>query len=82
MQLINDGTIDTTGVSSITTSGVLSIANTGVVEVLSGSLDLAAAVTGLGSFTIDSGGLLEFGASVADGVDRLLSRHCSHAEAR
>ena len=65
--LINDGAIDTTGVSSIGTSGVLSIANTGVVEVLSGSLDIAVAVTGLGSFTIDSGALLEFGASVASG---------------
>ena len=64
---LNDGTIDTTGVSSIATSGVLSIANAGVVEVISGSLDLAAAVTGLGSFTIDSGALLEFGASVATG---------------
>jgi large repetitive protein len=66
-QLANDGAIETTGLSSVSTSGVLSIANTGVVEVLSGSLDIAAAVTGLGSFTIDSGALLEFGASVASG---------------
>jgi large repetitive protein len=66
-QLANDGAIETTGLSSISTSGALSIANTGVVEVLSGSLDIAAAVTGLGSFTIDSGALLEFGASVAGG---------------
>jgi large repetitive protein len=65
--LINDGAIDTTGVSSIATSGVLSITNTGVVEVQSGSLDVAAGVTGLGSFTIDSGGLLEFPTSVAAG---------------
>ena len=65
--LLNDGAIDTTGVSSIATSGVLSIANTGIVEVLSGSLDIAAAVTGLGSFTIDGGALLEFAASVATG---------------
>jgi hypothetical protein len=66
-ELINDGAVDTTGVSSIATSGVLSIANTGVVEVQSGSLDVTAGVTGLGSFTIDSGGLLEFAASVAAG---------------
>ncbi len=65
--LINDGAIDTTGVSGIATSGVLSLANTGVVEVQSGSLDVAAGVTGLGSFTIDSGGLLEFAASVSAG---------------
>ncbi|MGZ5874122.1 MAG: beta strand repeat-containing protein [Bradyrhizobium sp.] len=65
--LINDGAIDTTGVSSIATSGVLSIANNGVVEVQSGSLDVAAGVTGLGTFTIDSGGLLEFATSVAAG---------------
>jgi len=66
-ELINDGAIDTTGVSSIATSGVLSIANAGVVEVQSGSLDVAAPVTGLGTFTIDSGSLLEFATSVAAG---------------
>ena len=66
-ELINDGAIDTTGTSGIVTSGVLSLANTGVVEVQSGSLDVAAVVTGLGSFTIDSGSLLEFATSVAAG---------------
>lgn len=66
-ELINDGAIDTTGISGIATSGVLSLANTGVVEVQSGSLDVAAGVTGLGSFTIDTGGLLEFAASVSAG---------------
>ncbi|WP_079566273.1 Ig-like domain-containing protein [Bradyrhizobium erythrophlei] len=66
-ELINDGAIDTTGISGIATSGVLSLANTGVVEVQSGSLGVAAGVTGLGSFTIDTGGLLEFAASLSAG---------------
>ena len=64
-QLINDGIIDTTGASSISITG---IANTGIVEVQSGTLDLAAAITGVGSFTIDSGGLLEFAAPVSAGA--------------
>jgi hypothetical protein len=65
--LINDGIIDTTGVSSITTSSVLTIVNSGVLEVQSGSLDVGAAVTGFGTFTIHSGSLLEFAASVSAG---------------
>ena len=65
--LINDGIIDTTGVSSITTSSVLTLVNSGVLEVQSGSLDVAAAVAGLGTFAIDSGSLLEFAASVSAG---------------
>ncbi|TMJ52385.1 MAG: hypothetical protein E6G85_11905 [Alphaproteobacteria bacterium] len=67
-QLINDGIIDTTGVSSITTTGLLSIVNDGMVEVQSGTFDIGAAVAGLGFFTIDSGGLLEFAAPVSTGA--------------
>ena len=66
-ELINDGIVDTTGVSSITTSSVLTLVNFGVLEVQSGSLDVGAAVTGSGTFTIDGGGLLEFAASVSSG---------------
>ena len=65
--LINDGIIDTTGVSSITTSSVLTLVNSGVLEVQSGSLDVAAPVAGPGTFAIDSGGLLEFAAPVSAG---------------
>jgi hypothetical protein len=57
--LINDGIIDTAGVSSITTSSVLTLVNSGVLEVQSGSLDVGAPVTGSGTFRIDGGGLLE-----------------------
>ena len=66
-QLINDGFIDTTGTSSITTTGSLTFNNAEVVNVQSGSLDVGAAVTGSGSFTISSGAQLEFGASVSTG---------------
>jgi hypothetical protein len=66
-ELVNDGLVETTGVSSIATSTVLTIVNSGVVEIQSGTLHVAAAVTGLGSFMIDSGGLLEFAASVSTG---------------
>jgi hypothetical protein len=65
--LINDGTIDTNGTSSITTSGVLSISNTGTINVQSGSLDVAAAVGGTGTFTIADGATLEFSSSIAAG---------------
>jgi hypothetical protein len=67
-QLINAGTIDTTGASSITTTGALNINNTGTVNVQSGTFDVAAAVTGTGSFTIGSGAQLELGSSVASGT--------------
>jgi hypothetical protein len=63
--IINDGTIDTTGTSNITTGGTLSVTNTGTVNVQSGSLDIAAGVTGTGQFTIGSGAQLEFGAAVS-----------------
>ncbi len=41
--------------------------NDGTINVLSGSLDVAAAVTGSGSITIGNGVTLEFGSSVATG---------------
>lgn len=63
--LINDGIIFSNGASSITTSGVLDITNEGVANVQSGALDVAAAVTGSGSFAIGSGAQLEFGGSVS-----------------
>jgi hypothetical protein len=65
--LINDGTINTTGTSSITTSGLLSISHTGLINVQSGSLNIGAAVSGTGIFTIGDGATLEFGGSVAAG---------------
>jgi hypothetical protein len=52
--LINDGTIDATGLSSITTTGVLNFSNAGT---MNGSL----------SFMIGSGAQLEFGASGSAG---------------
>ena len=57
--LTNEGTIDTTGTSSITSGGSLSVTNTGTVNVQSGSLDIAANVTGTGTFTIANGATLE-----------------------
>ncbi len=65
--LTNEGTIDTTGTSSITSGGSLSVTNTGTVNVQSGSLDIAANVTGTGAFTIAAGATLEFGGSVGAG---------------
>ncbi|HEX5230836.1 MAG TPA: hypothetical protein VFW56_01240 [Bradyrhizobium sp.] len=65
--LINAGTIDTTGTSSITSGGSLSVTNTGTVNVQSGSLDIAANVTGTGAFTIANGATLEIGGSVGAG---------------
>ena len=65
--LINEGTIDTTGTSSITSGGSLSVTNTGTVNVQSGSLDIAANVTGTGAFTIANGATLEIGGSVGAG---------------
>ncbi|MEO8834551.1 MAG: hypothetical protein ABI407_20265 [Bradyrhizobium sp.] len=65
--LINAGTIDTTGASSITSGGSLGVTNTGTVNVQSGSLDIAANVTGTGAFTIAAGATLEFGGSVGAG---------------
>ena len=65
--LINAGTIDTTGTSSITSGGSLSVTNTGTVNVQSGSLDVAANVTGTGAFTVATGATLEFGGSVGAG---------------
>ena len=66
--IVNDGTINVAGTSSITSSGVLSISNAGTINVQSGSLDIAAAVTGTGTFTIADGATLEFGGTVAAGV--------------
>jgi len=65
--LINAGTIDTTGTSSITSGGSLDVTNTGTVNIQSGSLDIAANVTGAGAFTIANGATLEFGGSVGAG---------------
>jgi hypothetical protein len=65
--ITNDGTIDTTGTSSIATTGVMSVINNGTVNVQSGSLDIGAAVTGTGTFTIANGAALEFGGSVGSG---------------
>ena len=65
--LTNEGTIDTTGTSSITSGGSLSVTNTGTVNVQSGSLDIAANVTGTGAFTVAAGATLEFAGSVGAG---------------
>ena len=65
--LTNAGTIDTTGTSSITSGGSLGVTNTGTVNVQSGSLDIAANVTGTGAFTVATGATLEFGGSVGAG---------------
>ena len=65
--LINAGTIDTTATSSITSGGTLGVTNIGTVNVQSGSLDIAANVTGTGAFTIANGATLEFGGSVGAG---------------
>ncbi|MDB5609135.1 MAG: outer rane adhesin like protein [Bradyrhizobium sp.] len=46
---------------------VLSVTNTGTVNVQSGSLDIAADVSGTGAFTIGNGANLEFGGAVAAG---------------
>jgi hypothetical protein len=64
-ELANDGTIDSTGASSITTSGVLNFSNDGTVNVQSGALDVGAPVTGAGSFTIANGADLEFAGAVS-----------------
>ncbi len=65
--LTNEGIIDTNGISSVTTGATLSITNSGTVNVQSGSLDLAASVTGTGQFTIASGAQLELGGPVSAG---------------
>jgi hypothetical protein len=65
--LINAGTIDTAATSSITSGGSLSVTNSGTVNVQSGSLDIAANVTGTGTFTVADGATLGFGGSVGAG---------------
>jgi hypothetical protein len=65
--IVNDGTVNTVGTSSIASSGVLSISNAGTINVQSGALDIIAAVAGTGTFTIADGATLEFGGSVAAG---------------
>jgi hypothetical protein len=65
--LINAGTINASGTSSITSGGSLGVTNTGTVNVLSGSLDIAADVSGTGAFTIANGATLEIAGSVGVG---------------
>ena len=66
-ELINQGTIDTTGISSVATTGNLSISNTGTINVESGSLVLSGGVSGTGSLTIGAGASLELNSAVSSG---------------
>ena len=64
--LSNAGTIDSNGATS-SINGLSTITNTGTIEVHTGSLKLAAAVSGTGALTIDAGATLELTTSVSSG---------------
>ena len=67
-ELVNYGTIDATGASSISTTGTLTFTNAGNVDVQSGDLHVAAAVNGSGQFEIGSGATLELGGASTNNV--------------